>query len=52
MVGHAIFTQGESEDGLREMIRGAVCCHFDEDDPQRPECIRVLWITAEEELAA
>lgn len=51
-VGHAIFTQGDSEDELREMIREAVRCHFDEDDPERPERIRILWIAAEEELAA
>ena len=29
-VGHAIFTQGTDWDDLREMMRDAVLCHFDE----------------------
>jgi hypothetical protein len=29
-LGHAIFTQADSMDGLREMVRDAVRCHFDE----------------------
>jgi hypothetical protein len=29
-LGHDIFTQGESMEELREMVRDAVKCHFDE----------------------
>jgi hypothetical protein len=28
-LGHSIFTQAESIDELREMVREAVCCHLD-----------------------
>jgi predicted RNase H-like HicB family nuclease len=28
-LGHAIFTQADSMDELREMVRDAVRCHFD-----------------------
>jgi hypothetical protein len=28
-LGHPIFTQAESMDELREMVRNAVRCHFD-----------------------
>ena len=38
-VGHSIFTQGEDWDGLKEMIRDAVLCHF--DDGMAPQKIRV-----------
>jgi len=30
-LGHPIFTQAESMDELREMVRDAVRCHFDSD---------------------
>jgi hypothetical protein len=30
-LGYPIFTQAESMDELREMVRGAVRCHFEED---------------------
>ncbi len=34
-LGHPIFTQADSMDELREMVRGAVRCHFDADLPIR-----------------
>ena len=34
-LGHAIFTQGDSMDELREMVRDAARCHFDADLPIR-----------------
>ena len=37
-LGHAIFTQGEDWDDLKEMARDAVLCHFEEGDA--PESIR------------
>jgi hypothetical protein len=30
-LGHAIFTQADSMDELRDMVRDAVRCHFEED---------------------
>ena len=34
-LGHAIFTQAETLDQLREMVRDAVRCHFDPDTAPR-----------------
>ena len=31
-VGHIIFTQGSDWTDLKEMVRDAVLCHFDDDD--------------------
>jgi len=39
-LGASIFTQADSMDELRTMIRDAVCCHF-EDPNQRPKIIRL-----------
>ena len=30
-LGHAIFTQGETMEELRQMVRDAVRCHFEAD---------------------
>jgi len=38
-LGHSIFTQAESLEELKEMVRDAVCCHFDDDE--RPRLIRL-----------
>jgi len=29
-LGHAIFIEADSLDALRESVRDAICCHFDE----------------------
>ena len=34
-LGHAIFTQAETLDKLREMVRDAVRCHFDPETAPR-----------------
>jgi len=34
-LGYSIHTEGETLDELRENIRDAVRCHFDEKDPPR-----------------
>ena len=34
-LGHAIFTQADSMDELREMVRDAVRCHFDPETAPR-----------------
>jgi hypothetical protein len=38
-LGYSIFTEGESLEELRTMVRGAVACHFDE--PSKPSLIRL-----------
>ncbi len=39
---HAIFTQADSMDELREMVRDAVRCHFEEGDA--PTVIRLHFV--------
>ncbi len=39
-VVHSIFTQADTVEELREMIRDAVYCHFENFD-QRPKMIRL-----------
>jgi hypothetical protein len=41
-LGHAIFTQAESLDELRDMVRDAVRCHFEVAD--RPGVIRLHFV--------
>ena len=38
-LGHSIFTEADDWDELREMVRDAVRCHFDEGE--QPELIRL-----------
>ena len=48
-LGHSIFTEADSCDELREHVRDAVQCHFDEGD--RPSTIRLHYVK-DEVLAA
>lgn len=48
-VGAAIFTEADDLPSLRDQVRDAVGCHF--DDADRPSLIR-LHITREEAIAA
>lgn len=48
-LGHSIFTEADSYDELREHVRDAVQCHFDEGD--RPSIIRLHYVK-DEVLAA
>jgi len=48
-LGHDIFTQGETMDELRAMVRDAVRCHFDSDST--PAIIR-LHIVRDEVIPA
>ncbi len=41
-LGHPIFTQAESVDELREMVRDAVRCHFEENE--MPPVIRLHFV--------
>jgi hypothetical protein len=40
-LGHPIFTQAETLDELKAMLRDAVACHFDAAD--KPRVIRLHW---------
>jgi len=44
-LGESIFTEADDLDGLREMVRDAVRCHFDED--QGPRVIRLHFVREE-----
>lgn len=44
-LGEDIFTEAASEAELREMVRDAVRCHFDDDE--RPRIIRLRFIHGE-----
>jgi hypothetical protein len=44
-LGHAIFTQGETLEEVREAVKDAVRCHFEED--QRPRIIRLHQVRDE-----
>jgi hypothetical protein len=48
-LGEDIYTQGDNLVELREMVRDAVKCHFDED--HRPKLIR-LHIVKDEVIAS
>lgn len=48
-IGESIFTQGETLEELRKMVRDAVQCHF--EDEQRPKLIR-LHIIRDEVIAS
>lgn len=45
-LGHSIFTQSESLEGLRKMVRDAVACHFDEPET-KPSLIRLHLVKDE-----
>lgn len=44
-LGHAIFTEADTLEELRAMVRDAVLCHFDGDD--RPVVIRLHLVKDE-----
>lgn len=48
-LGHSIYTEADTPDGLRDMVRDAVAVHFDE--AERPSMIRLHFVR-EEVLAA
>ena len=47
-LGHSVFTESNDRTELRDSIRDAVRCHFDEEE--RPKVIRMHFV--EEELVA
>ncbi len=42
---HSIFTEADTCEQLREMVRDAVACHFEE--PERPRIIRLHFVREE-----
>ena len=44
-LGVSIFTQAETEDELREQVRDAVRCHF--EDADRPKVVRLHFVRDE-----
>jgi predicted RNase H-like HicB family nuclease len=44
-LGTSIFTEADTLEDLREMIKDAVHCHFDE--PERPKIIRLHFVREE-----
>jgi hypothetical protein len=48
-LGHSLFTEADTWDGLKEAIQDAVRCHFEEE--KRPTLVR-LHIVREEVLVA
>jgi hypothetical protein len=44
-IGHSIFTEAESMEELRDMVRDAVRCHFDPE--VRPSVIRLHFVKDE-----
>ena len=44
-LGHSIYTEAESLDELREMVRDAVNCHFDSET--KPSVICLHWVKDE-----
>lgn len=48
-LGHAIFTEADSYDELRQQVRDAVQCHFEAGE--RPDMIRLHYVK-DEVLAA
>lgn len=44
-LGESIFTEADDLEGLREMVRDAVRCHFDEGG--RPRIIRLHFVREE-----
>lgn len=44
-LGASIFTEGDDIESLREQVRDAVRCHF--DDAQRPRLIRLHFVREE-----
>ncbi|MGH8173137.1 MAG: hypothetical protein ACREPX_08310 [Rhodanobacteraceae bacterium] len=48
-LGHSIYTEADTYDELRKLVRDAVHCHFDDTD--RPTVIRLHYVK-DEVLAA
>ena len=46
-LGQSIFTQADDIPSLHEMVRDAVRCHFDDDDPRRPGLIHLHFVKDE-----
>lgn len=45
-LGHPIFTEADTEVELKNMLRDAVRCHF-EEEKNAPQIIRLHWVRDE-----
>lgn len=45
-LGYSIYTEADNAEDLKEMLRDAVRCHF-ENEQQRPRIIRLHWVRDE-----
>lgn len=45
-LGFPIFTQADTEEELKTMLKDAVQCHFEEES-ERPKVIRLHWVRDE-----
>ncbi len=45
-LGFSIFTEADTHEGLKQNLRDAVHCHFD-DEAERPRVIRLHWVRDE-----
>ena len=46
-LGYSIYTQADSHDELRKMLKDAVNCHFDGREKEKPQVIRLHWVRDE-----
>lgn len=44
-LGHSIYTEADTLEGIKSMVKDAVQCHFDEKD--RPKLIRLHFVKDE-----
>jgi hypothetical protein len=44
-LGHSVFTEADDVDALRDAVRDAIRCHF--DDAGRPKVIRLHFVREE-----
>jgi hypothetical protein len=46
-LGHSIYTQADNDGQLRQMLRDAVECHFEDKAGEKPHVIRLHWVKDE-----
>lgn len=44
-LGHSIFTEADSADGIKDAVRDAVRCHFGDEEP--PRIVRLHFVRVE-----
>lgn len=46
-IGYGICTEADSLDELKQMVRDAVCCHFHDNESEKPQLIRLHMVKDE-----